>query len=594
VPAGEVAELLDDTSVQMVFLNACASARAGELGRAFYPFQGVAQACINLGISAALAMQVEIVDSAAAQFAREFYASLADGQPVEQAVLDARQLAGKAKSADWAVPVLYSRVLAGPILKWKWTPWWKRLLPLVAVLLGLVAVAALIFGLFIYVPPMPASSFNVAVAQFAAIETDGHLTKTDESQRVSQWLFEAIRTEVDQLPPALHRGEVRKPSKTGMVRGQDDRARAAEVARLAERHNATILIYGFVTTDHAGAYVQPVFYVRDETFGYGSEVATSERLGQPVSFALPLDDPGQYEINKALLARKQALQSIISGLAYLYVGEYDNAWTEFQDAADVEDWQADEGKEVVYLLIGAAKLRYYNQEIDFERRVDALQDAADAFAQAYSLNDAYARSYLGLGAVALQQAVLNVPGGADGQKLNEAWSWYMAGLQAPEQPATAHVAARASYGLGQLHLVGYECRLRGWPGGCDQADWSADEARRLFGEVIAAQQDSQATDLLRLTAQAHGYLCRLAGLEQRWEEMLSECRTAIEILDDLPGDRPVGWIARYRAYAAYAKLGLQRPEDARQDCLRAVQEGQGRIPPGELEQWQADLDCSNE
>jgi hypothetical protein len=64
VPAEQVAELLDGTPVNMVFLNACASAREGEPGRPFHTFRGVAQAGVNLGIRAALAMQVEIVDRA--------------------------------------------------------------------------------------------------------------------------------------------------------------------------------------------------------------------------------------------------------------------------------------------------------------------------------------------------------------------------------------------------------------------------------------------------------------------------------------------------------------------------------------------------
>ncbi|RPI20539.1 MAG: CHAT domain-containing protein, partial [Chloroflexota bacterium] len=79
VPAEQVAELLDGTGVNMVFLNACASAREGEAGPDFYPFRGVAQACINLGIRAALAMQVDIVDRVAGEYAYEFYSSLADG-----------------------------------------------------------------------------------------------------------------------------------------------------------------------------------------------------------------------------------------------------------------------------------------------------------------------------------------------------------------------------------------------------------------------------------------------------------------------------------------------------------------------------------
>jgi hypothetical protein len=237
-------------------------------------------------------------------------------------------------------------------------------------------------------------------------------------------------------------------------------------------------------------------------------------------------------------------------------------------------------------------LRHYSREPDVERRIQALADAGDAFAEAYRLNGDYARSYLGLGAVTLQQAILNPGQGVDEGKLIEAWAWYTASQSAPDQPAMAHVDARATYGLGQVHLAGYECRLRNWNGGCRQAGWSGDEARRLFADVVTTYRTTQAPDLLRLTGHACAHLCRLAGLAGQWETMLTECRTAIEALEDLPGDRPVGSIARYRAWAAYAKKELGQVDDARDDCYRAAREGQGRVPPGELEQWRIDLDCS--
>jgi hypothetical protein len=57
------------------------------------------------------------------------------------------------------------------------------------------------------------------------------------------------------------------------------------------------------------------------------------------------------------------------------------------------------------------------------------------FARAYEINPNYARSYLGLGAVALQQAILSEP--VDVDKLGIALDYYVASRNAPDQPPSA-------------------------------------------------------------------------------------------------------------------------------------------------------------
>jgi tetratricopeptide (TPR) repeat protein len=631
VPAEQVAELLDDTSVNMVFLNACASAREGEPGRLFYPFSGVAQACVNLGIRAALAMQVEILDSAAANFAREFYASLADGEEVEKAILDARQLVGKADAADWAVPVLYSRAPEGSILApeitrpprslWDWVQEiWKCITkhPLVVVLGGLLSALALVLGLFVDIqesrqpggllhplwpaptatptplPPM-SDGFNVAVAQFAALDATGQLTVTQESRDLSDWLYRSISAERDRLPPALAFG-LRGPDEVEAVFGTDRDARAADAQQLARRHNASILIYGLVTAGDDGHRVEPEFYVSDASFDYGSEVAGPDRLGKAVPFEPPLDNPQKAAINESLFARNQVLQHVVAGLAYYYLERYEVAWARFRQAALVPGWQAEEGKEVVYLLMGAAQLDLYESQVDCKEVVYPLMGAAqldldeshvagvghlshalDAFAEAHRLNPGYARSYLGLGSVALRQAVRDEEEGLDQEKLIEARGWYSASLSVPDQPALAYVSTKAYFGLGQVYLKGYEHRLPGW---------SPSQARRYLERVVTAYEEKRAPDLIWFAGRAHALLGRLAGDAEDWAEMSSACREAIELLNSLPGSSQQITIARYWTWVAFAEEKDGHLEEARDAFWQAIQVGRDLVCPEELATWQ--------
>lgn len=456
---------------------------------------------------------------------------------------------------------------------------------------GLTAVAVVIVGGLIgawlslnQLPPMP-SGFNVVVAAFAMLDASGRTTSTDDTKELSVWLFEAIKRETDQLPASL-RINVRGPDEVGIIPGEDRDTRAANAARVAARHNATILIYGVVTAGDNGYQVEPEFYVSDQSFGYGSEVAGPDRLGQPVPFTLPLEPSERMDINEKLNARTQALQHLVAGLAYFYTGRYDEARAKFQRAADVEVWRPEEGKETAFLLVGQANLRLYDQEGDAAQRSQALSEAFEAFAQASQLNPDYARCYLGLGAVVFQQARIrdsegNLSGRADETKLIEAREWYSTSLIAPDQPASAYVPVRAAYGLGQVHLEGFE---QGFPG------WSGAEAWQFFEQVTTAYEAEKVPDLAWFGGHAHAHLGRLAGHNRDWQTMSSEYRKAIDILSSLPGDSPRNWTARYWTWVAFAEEKLNRLNVARDAYREAIRLGEGNVPPKELEDWQDHLD----
>lgn len=109
--ATKLARLLDHRHLKLVVLNACESGRAsaGDI------FSSTASILVRSGIPAVLAMQYEITDSAAIEFSRSFYGAVAQGFPLEAAVVEARKAISIAvnNSVEWGTPVLFLRSADG-------------------------------------------------------------------------------------------------------------------------------------------------------------------------------------------------------------------------------------------------------------------------------------------------------------------------------------------------------------------------------------------------------------------------------------------------------------------------------------------------
>jgi WD40 repeat protein len=92
---------------RLVVLNSCAGAAtgAGDL------FSGTAAALVRGGVPAVTAMQYKISDGAAIAFARGFYAAIARGRGIDDAVSAGRVaiLGTSDRTLEWVTPVLYLR-----------------------------------------------------------------------------------------------------------------------------------------------------------------------------------------------------------------------------------------------------------------------------------------------------------------------------------------------------------------------------------------------------------------------------------------------------------------------------------------------------
>lgn len=110
--------LRDETSIRLVFLNACDTGKLGHTTEQD-PFAGVATALVMAGVPAVVAMQFPISDKAALAFAECFYPQLAKGVPVDASVAESRKAirVTDRQSMEWAIPVLFMRSPSGHLFK---------------------------------------------------------------------------------------------------------------------------------------------------------------------------------------------------------------------------------------------------------------------------------------------------------------------------------------------------------------------------------------------------------------------------------------------------------------------------------------------
>jgi CHAT domain len=114
VPSEDLRRFLAGSEVQCVFVSGCQTGKA--------PVEavgGVCQGLVSAEVPLAIGWAASIADDLATNFARTFYKTLKDVQPVDRALLLARQEAWKVcqkrDDPSWTLPVLYSATNQGLI-----------------------------------------------------------------------------------------------------------------------------------------------------------------------------------------------------------------------------------------------------------------------------------------------------------------------------------------------------------------------------------------------------------------------------------------------------------------------------------------------
>lgn len=450
--------------------------------------------------------------------------------------------------------------------------------------MGIVLTLSLIlaWAWFTRVTPLPEGGFNVVIADFATLDEQGTPIRLDLGTQISMALFETLKIETAQLPPAL-RPNIRGPDEVPPI---DDGMGEANVEAIAREHNATILIYGVVQTTSNGYQVELGFEIPAQEFNYGSEIIGPTRLGEPIPFSI--DSGGKYQTNETLDARTLALRYLVSGLAYFSINDYERAVVEFRSAANAQNWLPEDGKEVAQMFVGTALLRDYDPITGPEQN---LIEARLVLSDAIKSNPDYARSYLVLGAIAREEAVLHgdsCSGQVTTKKLAEAEKWYTQSLNAPDQAPNAYIPAKAYFGLGQINLLIF-CNQ--FPGAVEAKEKAADD----YSQVIEFYEKAgKPIDLAWFAGFSYAERGWLASNEEDWETMLRDTNNAIEILRTLPGEIIRKWLAREYAQKGSAEKELCLLDAARtsyqQALIQADEAEENSVSVGEQEQWKAELE----
>ena len=107
VPSEELRRFLAGSGVQCVFVSGCQSGQAP-----LQALRGICQSLVGAEVPLAVGWAASIADDLATNVARTFYRTLKDGQPVDRALLLARQEAWKScreqGDPSWTLPLLYS------------------------------------------------------------------------------------------------------------------------------------------------------------------------------------------------------------------------------------------------------------------------------------------------------------------------------------------------------------------------------------------------------------------------------------------------------------------------------------------------------
>ena len=280
VDADALSPLVRDTPLRLMVLNACESGRSPG-GRDAQ--MGLAPSLVAGGMAAVVAMQFPVPDETAILLAREFYSALADNAPVDAAISEARKVIRAELGPDrldWGIPVLFMRAPDGHILEVKPPPrakgealfstrGWIAVGTVVVVLLALLGALAF-SGLMsagvvalptatptLVAPPARANEFLVLVADFYPKTED---IRVEVPARLEPQIQEVL--EANQVPNARVLGVPDRP------------ANSQEAVALAQRYNASIVVWGWYDTYGLEARVEVIDSPWLESIGKGRPLLT--------------------------------------------------------------------------------------------------------------------------------------------------------------------------------------------------------------------------------------------------------------------------------------------------------------------------------
>ena len=245
--------------------------------------------------------------------------------------------------------------------------------------------------------PKMQGTFNVAVAQF---RVEGQGEGMDTAERLVQDFANQVESIAGELEDSFGKIEVRLPTATGKIEGEDEQARPAIARVLARQIGADVVVYGVVKVDGDKATIQPEFYINDSVndgLVEAWEITGQYEMGSTLTVEQLRNFDLREKTSQQLVDRFHALASIIRGLSAFVIGDYETANTRFSDALNENAWDS---REVLYVMIGSSLV---NEGL--LREDPSLYAAGETYyRKAIEANDKYSRAYVGLASVLYERA----------------------------------------------------------------------------------------------------------------------------------------------------------------------------------------------
>ena len=549
VAAPALVDVVRPFDLKLVYLNACETAALS----AFDLAQGFAPALMASGVPAVISVQVTVWDQLARQAAQDFYAALADNQPVDQALLSARQLARSQPlgAAGLAAPICYLRSTSGQIVTVAEADGVQPAQPsrprrLIQAVVGVIGFLSALLGLYwgiaefgrrpeaISTPTLPpplSGDYNLAVAAFTVVDAAGQPLAGGRGAALAGDLPDLLQ---QALQPLRARGVtigMYGPDVVGAIEGADESERAAAAARRAGELNADLLLYGVVSVQRDRTVLTPLVYVRGDQLQYAADLAGVHPLGDPVEVAdtIERNPAAPQRLRSKLAAEVAGFAHFVVGLGFFKLDDFASAAATLEEGAAGSAAQP-KVQRLSWLFLGSAAA----QQNDWPA-------AQVYYRRALEVDPGYARAALGLAQIKFLQA----SGGCTVKTIDEAGvaeaiQAYQA-VRLLDSAATDEINTKVPFYVGQATLCQFLIQHELDPAGAAAQQLAAQTETELSRVVERYRQtnDGGIQYLAAAAQQSLGGLAmvlshrgadrdRLAAAEQAYREALAWSRSPIE------------------------------------------------------------------
>jgi len=239
---------------------------------------------------------------------------------------------------------------------------------------------------------MPTGTFNIAVAEFGDMDSNGEIHSSETGKQMSEWTVNYLRSELKKEDPNL----VVWPNESNLFTRTSVKLVQADTAeKTAFDIKADLLLYGYIDTSSNPPQLVLNFWVAPQDKYKFEDIQGSTQVGKPIRI-VDLNDPG-ISVQGELERQSIAVAFIAIGLAQEQLGQSEDALAAFLKAEE-----AAPQSEMVKFFIGREYL--FISDLQPDRQEELWQEAEDTLLQAIAINDQYARAYISLGAVYMNRS----------------------------------------------------------------------------------------------------------------------------------------------------------------------------------------------